>query len=135
MHAEGKSAFMKDMVVELLDAISSTDGSRSRAVVTDDLKNEMPFARDPFPKESSGGDTIAKKVTGAKRLFSAFSPRATHFYPSPETDPLVIEAESSGTLVSGGQYSNQDVFIFKFRDGRICAWREYFDPHRLPELT
>jgi ketosteroid isomerase-like protein len=134
MQSEEKARLMKDTVVEWLSAISASDGKRFRSLVTDDLRNEMPFASEPFPKESEGGDSIAEKITGAKRLFSAFSLKATELYTVPDMDTVIIEAESDGKLVSGKSYSNQYVFIFKFREGKICFWREYFNPDRLPDL-
>jgi ketosteroid isomerase-like protein len=62
-----------------------------------------------------------------------FSLTPTDFYPSPESNSIVIEAISSGTLVRGGRYSNQYVFIFTFTEGKISLWREYFNPLRLPQ--
>lgn len=134
MQTKDKAASMQAAVVELLSAISASDGPRFRSLVTHDLRNEMPFARDPFPKESEGGDQIAEKITGAKRLFTAFTLAATEIYPVPGMDVVIIEAMSNGTLVSGKTYANQYVFIFRFRDGKICGWREYFDPYRLPDF-
>lgn len=129
-----RAAVMQHAVTELLAAISTADGERFRAQVTDDLKTEMPFAQPPFPTLNEGGDKIATAITGAKRLFSAFRLWATDVYPCAEKDTLIIEAKSKGDLVAGGEYANRYVFIFFFRGDLICAWKEFFDPNLLPRI-
>lgn len=130
-----KSRAMTAAVRDVLAAVSVADGDRARPFFADDLKMELPFSRPPFPQERRGGDTISASLTGSKAILQDFTLKPTKFYPSPETDSIVVEAESSGKLVKGGDYANQYVFIFTFVNGKIALWREYFDPLRLPHLT
>ena len=44
-----------------------------------------------------------------------------------EGDCVAVEAESSGTHVSGQPYNNHYHFLIQLRDGRIVEVREYLD--------
>ena len=44
-----------------------------------------------------------------------------------EGDQLSVEVESEGNLKNGRQYRQQYHFAMQFRDGKICAVREYLD--------
>lgn len=44
-----------------------------------------------------------------------------------EGERVALEAESSGDLKNGRRYRQQYHFLIEFRDGKICAVREYLD--------
>lgn len=44
-----------------------------------------------------------------------------------EGDHLAVEVESQGDLKNGRRYRQQYHFAMQFRDGKICAVREYLD--------
>jgi ketosteroid isomerase-like protein len=132
---ENDSNFMRATVKALFEAVSIADGQAVRPLLADDAIMELPFAIPPFPSAKSGGDAIASGIRGGSRMFTRFRLSAKTFYPSPETNSIVVEAESEGRLVKGGIYSNQYVFIFKFTNDRIVLWKEYFNPLRLPDLS
>jgi uncharacterized protein len=44
-----------------------------------------------------------------------------------EGDRVAVEAESEGDLKNGRRYRQQYHFALQFRDGKICAVREYLD--------
>jgi ketosteroid isomerase-like protein len=44
-----------------------------------------------------------------------------------EGDKVALEVESHGELTNGRLYSQQYHFLLEFRDGKICAVREYPD--------
>jgi len=44
-----------------------------------------------------------------------------------EGDKVALEVESLGELTNGRIYSQQYHFLLEFRDGKICAVREYLD--------
>lgn len=129
------SNFMRATVKTLFEAVSIADAQAARPLLADDILMELPFAIPPFPTAKSGGDAIASGIEGGSRLFSSFRLTPLTFYPSPETNSIIVEAESEGKLTKGGTYSNQYVFIFKFANDKIALWREYFNPLRLPDLS
>jgi AcrR family transcriptional regulator/ketosteroid isomerase-like protein len=132
---ENYSQFMRATVKTLFEAVSVADGEAVRPLLADDAIMELPFAIPPFPSAKSGGDAIASGMKGGSRLFTSFRLTPQTFYPSPETNSIVVEVQSEGQLTKGGTYSNQYVFIFKFANGKIILWREYFNPLRLPDLS
>jgi ketosteroid isomerase-like protein len=44
-----------------------------------------------------------------------------------EADRVAVEVESQGDLENGRPYRQQYHFLMEFRDGKICAVREYLD--------
>lgn len=132
---EKHSQFMRTIVKTLFEAVSVADGQAVRPLLADDILMELPFAIPPFPSEKSGGDAIASGIKNGSRMFTSFRLTPITCYPSPETNCIVVEAQSEGQLTKGGVYSNQYVFIFKFTDDKIILWREYFNPLRLPNLS
>ena len=44
-----------------------------------------------------------------------------------EGDRVALEVTSSGDLKNGRRYRQEYHFLIEFRDGRICAVREYLD--------
>ena len=51
-----------------------------------------------------------------------------------EGDCVALEAISSGDLKNGRQYRQQYHFLMQFRDGKICAVREYLDTHHAHDV-
>jgi uncharacterized protein len=133
--SESYSRFMRATVRTVFAAVSAADGEALRPLLADDASMELPFAIPPFPCAKSGGDAIASGIQGASRIFTSFRLTPVSFYPSPETNSIIVEVQSEGQLTRGGVYSNQYVFIFKFAHDRIVLWREYFNPLRLPDLS
>jgi uncharacterized protein len=132
---ENHSKFMSATVKTLFEAVSIADGQAVRPLLADDILMQLPFSIPPFPSEKSGGDAIALGIKSGSRIFTSFRLTPLTFYPSPETDSIVVEAQSEGQLTQGGTYSNQYVFVFKFANGKIVLWKEYFNPLRLPDLS
>jgi ketosteroid isomerase-like protein len=132
---ENYSQFMRATVNTLFDAVSVADDQAVRPLLADDILMELPFAIPPFPSAKSGADAIASGIKSGSRIFTSFRLTPLTFYPSPETDSIIVEVESEGQLTKGGTYSNQYVFIFQFANNKIVLWREYFNPLRLPDLS
>jgi ketosteroid isomerase-like protein len=132
---EKYSNFMRITVNTLFEAVSVGDGQAVRLLLADDVLMELPFAIPPFPAAKSGGDAIASGIKNGSRIFRSFRLTPQAFYPSPESNSIVVEAESEGQLTKGGTYSNEYVFIFKFANNKIILWKEYFNPLRLPDLS
>jgi uncharacterized protein len=132
---ENYSKFMRATVETLFEAVSVADDRAARPLLADDILLELPFALPPFPSAKSGGDAVAAGIGAGSRIFASFRLTPLSFYPSPETNSIIVEAKSEGLLAKGGTYSNQYVFIFKFANGKIVLWREYFNPLRLPNLS
>jgi ketosteroid isomerase-like protein len=51
-----------------------------------------------------------------------------------EDDKVALEVESEGDLKNGRRYRQQYHFAMQFRDGKICAVREYLDTQHAYEV-
>lgn len=49
-------------------------------------------------------------------------------YPSIDRDAVVLEISTAGASTSGRAFTNRLVAIFRFQNGRIVLFREYFIP-------
>ena len=96
-------------------------------LMTDDATWRIPGKPDASP---SAGDYDKKRIS---RLFHAMQSRLDGGLKMRvkgsigEGDKVALEVESHGALTNGRFYSQEYHFLMKFRDGRICAVREYLD--------
>ena len=51
-----------------------------------------------------------------------------------EEDRVSCDMIGSGELVNGTAYNNEYHFLFYFRDGKICRFKEYLDTKQAEEL-
>lgn len=88
----------------------------------------------PFPAFFQGPPRVGieKYREGVKfipYIFTSFKLHIHEIYDCPDQDAVVFEQTSSGILAANNQpYSNRYLMIFKFRDGKVVLWREFFNP-------
>lgn len=107
-------------------AINRGDAVRQMTHYTDDLVLEFPFA-DP-PKQLEGKDVVEPYLVAALGAFT-LDLRVVEVHETVDPDELVVEAAATGTYTpNGASYENRYVIVYRFRDGRICHQREYYNP-------
>lgn len=93
---------------------------------TDDVVLELPYADPPVRLE--GKEAIRAHVGPALEIFS-FQLRIDRVFECADPDTLVLEYTSEGRVTTTGKpYSNSYIGIVRFREGRICWQREYYNP-------
>ena len=93
---------------------------------TDDVVLELPYADPPVRLE--GKDAIRAHVGPALQVFS-FQLQITNVFPCVDPDTVVLEYTSEGAVTSTGRhYANSYIAVVRFRDGLVCAQREYYNP-------
>jgi ketosteroid isomerase-like protein len=106
---------------------SASDLDGALATMTDDATWLIPGKRDRMP---TAGLYTKERIA---RLFRAMlnqlkgGLRMTVLSAIAEGDRVALEVESNGDLQNGRLYRQQYHFLLEFRDGRICAVREYLD--------
>jgi ketosteroid isomerase-like protein len=106
---------------------SASDLDGALATLTDDATWLIPGNRDRIP---TAGLYTKERIA---RLFHAMLKqlkdglRMTVLSAIAEGDRVALEVESSGDLQNGRLYRQRYHFLLEFRDGRICAVREYLD--------
>lgn len=115
-----------EAVAEAFAGVGNADAGRQLAQYTDDLVLELPFA-DP-PRRVVGKKAAMEMLSTAFEIYK-MTLAITSIHECLDPDELVIEFVSEGVLsTTGRRYANTYVAIFRFRDGKICHQREFFDP-------
>lgn len=93
---------------------------------TDDVVIEFPYSSPPTRIE-----TKAAARAYLEKAFEVFrfSLEITEVYEGLDPDLLVLEFTSHGSmLTTGAPYANRYIAVYRFRDGRICHQREFYNP-------
>jgi len=89
----------------------------------------------PYPP-AGFGDSIDGKaaiVTAFKGLFGnfeSFESQVTAIYPAADSESVVVEYRNRAVIVGGTEYTNSNIAVFRFENGLISAYHDYFDPRR-----
>lgn len=113
----------KQIAIKFIHAMSNADAAGQAACITDDaITITKGFA------EVSGQrnrETMMATVEAFKDIVpTGFRPTIERVIA--EGNTVVVEWEGNAELSDGTPYGNQYVFIFTFRDGKICQLNEYF---------
>ena len=117
----------KKVAAELFARFTASDIAGVMAAMTDDATWLIPGKPDAspaaglYPKEKISG--LFHTMLG--RLKSGL--RMTVKSAIAEGDKVALEVESLGELTNGRVYNQHYHFLIEFRDGKICAVREYLD--------
>jgi ketosteroid isomerase-like protein len=115
-----------ELVTRSFAAVSRGDVDAQLEACTDDVVLELPYA-DP-PVRLKGKEAIRAHVGPALRIFS-FELEIRKVFECMDPDTLILEYTSEGRCTTTGQpYANSYIGVIGFRDGRICAQREYYNP-------
>jgi ketosteroid isomerase-like protein len=117
----------RKLAEKLFDCLSAGDVPGALATMTDDATWLAAGRRELLP---AAGTYNKERLA---RLFNAMlgqlksGLKMTLKGSIAEGDRLALEAESYGELKNGRVYNQRYSFVIEFRDGRICAVREYLD--------
>ncbi len=115
-----------DVVREAFAGVTAADAARQLAQYTDDLVLELPFA-DP-PRRIDGKPAAMSMLTSAFEVYK-MTLTITEVHECVDPDELIVEFVSDGHMATTGKaYSNTYIAVFRFRDGKICHQREFFNP-------
>jgi uncharacterized protein len=115
-----------DLITRSFAAISTGDLDRQLEACTEDVVLELPYANPPVRLE--GKAAVRAHVGPALKIFS-FRLDIGTVYQCEDPDTVILEYTSQGTATTTGRpYSNSYISVVRFRDGRICAQREYYNP-------
>ncbi|MDI2126358.1 nuclear transport factor 2 family protein [Yinghuangia seranimata] len=98
---------------------------------TEDTVFEFPYATPPGRVE--GKAVIAEYLTGALKIFS-MKLTVTQIHETTDPDVLIAEFTSEGVVTTTGKpYANTYISVVRFRDGLICAQKEFYNPNAATE--
>ena len=117
----------KAVAREFFERFSASDIAGALALMTDDATWWIPGTKALSPTAG----TYSKERIGRlfHRMLAALESGLAMTLKSSiaEGDFVAAEVESSGDLKNGRRYRQQYHILMQFRDGRICAVREYLD--------
>lgn len=87
----------------------------------------QPFAPIGFPNNLIGSEGFYKEFSGLTERFSSMKfPR--QIFVTEDPNYIFMEFTSEMNLIQGGKYENQYIATFRFKDGKIIEYTEYFNP-------
>jgi ketosteroid isomerase-like protein len=118
-------------ILAFMTAVGAADFVALEAICTGDFEAELPYS-DP-PKRLEGFAAYRSAITKSLEIFR-FELALTTIHPGLDPDLLIAEYTSEGTATPTGKpYRNVYIGVFRFREGRICGLREFFNP--VPAMT
>ena len=111
--------------------VSNADAAEQLSQYTDDAVLELPYTAPP--KRVEGKAAALSYLTEAFKVFR-LRLTITEVHPCLDPDELIVEFVSDGVVATTGKsYANQYINVFRFRDGKICFQREFFNPNAAAE--
>ncbi|GIH52166.1 Ketosteroid isomerase-related protein [Microbispora rosea] len=90
----------------------------------------VPYPAAGFPPVIRGKDDIVSGFHHLMANFETFDARITGIYPAVDSDAVCVEYHNVATLVGGTEYTNDNIAVFRFTDGLVSEYHDYFDPRR-----
>ena len=117
----------KNVARDFFTRFSAGDIEGALALMTDDATWLIPGKPERMPTAGLYSKERIRKLfyTMLKQLESGLQLTVKSIVA--EGDRIALEAESSGDLKNGRRYRQQYHFLLEFRNGKICAVREYLD--------
>lgn len=113
-------------LLAFLAAIGAADFDALASICSEDFEAELPYS-DP-PRHLKGFAQYRSAIAPMLEIFR-FTLVLTTIHPGLDPDLLVAEYTGDGTAVPTGKpYRNVYIGVFRFREGRICGLREFFNP-------
>jgi fermentation-respiration switch protein FrsA (DUF1100 family) len=88
-----------------------------------------------FAPSIDGKAAISSAFRDLFRNFASFDTELTGVYPAADSDAVCVEYKVRATLVGGVEYRNENIVVFRFQDGLISAYHDYFDPRRFEAVV
>jgi ketosteroid isomerase-like protein len=95
----------------------------------------VPYPPAGFGTSIDGKAAILTAFRGLFGNFESFDYAITGLYPAADSDAVCVEYTVRATLVGGTEYTNQNIAVFRFENGLIAAYHDYFDPRRFQTVV
>ena len=117
----------RETLERLFDAFNTSDYGAMASIYTEDYLLELPFAH-PEPLRLEGMAEVATHLGPLLETFR-FTLTLGVVHDCVDPDLLVAEYTGQGTVTTTGKpYANTYVGLYRFREGRVCGVKEFYDP-------
>ncbi len=93
-------------------------------------KITVPYPPEGFASIIEGKNTIHEAFKGLLGNFETFESTITNVYSDAGSDAVCVEYTNRAVIVGGKVYTNTNIAVFRFKDGLISEYHDYFDPRR-----
>jgi ketosteroid isomerase-like protein len=119
----------------VLVTLGSMDSERLRAHLAEDVILELPFAPPGLgARKVVGLDNVVGTMARAPSVYRSLEFTVTDSYPVPSRHTVILRADSRGQLKVGGEYANQYMQLFTFRERKVVHWIEFFDALQVVDM-
>ena len=121
-----------DIIRTLFARVSAGSYDDMARLFAEDIEFETPFAPEDYAVHVVGRGPLTQVLTGISSTFDQVVFDMDRTYSGADGETIVVEYHSHATVKrSGKAYANRYVGIFRFRDGEIAVWREYYNAELL----
>jgi uncharacterized protein len=114
---------------QVVATISAGQYEQLRSCITDDFVFELPYGPQSMPRRFDGAETWIQMSLMTFTMFRSFQLDLDEVHDCLDPDELIAEYHSDAVVAhNGNAYRNRYIGVLRFRDGRICAWREFHNP-------
>jgi ketosteroid isomerase-like protein len=119
----------REIVEAVVGAISAGAFETLADYVAEDLVFELPYGPDFMPNPVEGRQAWNDMQLMTFKLFTAFTLELIEIHDCVDPDELIAEYRSHAVVArNGNEYRNRYIGVFRFREGKISAWREFHNP-------
>jgi ketosteroid isomerase-like protein len=121
------------LVRKIAGHISAGELTEMIDLMHEDLVFELPYGGDLMPAPVNKQFFAAIQEPTFSQ-FSRFKLELTEFHAMLDPDELIAEYTSDGEVTATGKaYLNRYIGVFRFKDGKVAAWREFHNPDVVTE--
>jgi len=116
----------KTVVDTFFVALETQQFDLLKNIFASDGKQLNPYAPEGFPKSFDGAEGIYKQYSGLTANFGKMIfPRK--IYATEDPDFFFVQFRGEIEIKAGGKYENEYLGTFRFKDGKIVEYTEYFN--------
>ena len=115
---------------KFFDLLHHKDIDSWAALWADNGRIIVPYPPAGFGDSIDGKAAIVDAFEGLFGNFESFESEITAVYPAADSEAVVVEYKNRAVIVGGTEYTNTNIAVFRFENGLISAYHDYFDPRR-----
>lgn len=122
--------------LQMMNALGCKDWDAGFACMTEDVYCDWPYRPIPDMDEAMiGRDVVRAFFDNGQAPLAGLNYRIDQIHELLDPEALIAEYHSdSRHLATGVAYSNRYLGILRFRDGKVCYWREYINPLAIRDM-
>lgn len=121
---------LREIFEKLVTALGNKDFDTVESLCTEDAVFEWPYRPiEDMSEVMIGAKTFRDFCEQGMATCDPYRHKITAFYDLVEPNALIAEYYSDTIFnPTGAKYSNRYLGIARFRDNKICFWKEYINP-------